>query len=143
MTPRGSASHKRSLRMKHQNRKKKKLPSNRPKPKKGRGRDPRRKAFDEIRLGYLMKHRAPLEFSVIMESCGRSMRPDADMIEILSYASTNRFFRTVLFRRALIDYRINGLYGEVGRHRSEQSSLNLEKQAHKRVLCGLRHGYMD
>ena len=34
---------------------------------------------------------------------------DSDIIEKLAYISENKFFRTVQFRRALIDYRKNGL----------------------------------
>lgn len=74
-----------------------------------KGRKPRRKRFEDIRLGYLMRYRAPIEFALIVDSCGTKDAPSADIIEKLAYISENKFFRTIQFRRALIDYRKNGL----------------------------------
>lgn len=74
-----------------------------------KGRKPRRKRFEDIRLGYLMRYRAPIEFALIVDSCGAKDAPSADIIEKLAYISDNKFFRTIQFRRALIDYRKNGL----------------------------------
>lgn len=114
----------------------KNLPSNRPRekrPSKNKGRAPRRKAFEEVRLGHLMKYRAPLEYALIMESATAGA-PNADLIESISYASINPFFRTILFRRALIDYRINGLYGAKGKHRSDKANTRVEQKTYLRIL---------
>lgn len=122
---------------KQKSKKPKRLPSNRPKPKaraKSKGRAPRLKAFDEVRLGHLMKYRAPIEYALIMEACTSWRGPDADLIESISYASTNPFFRSVLFRRALIDYRIHGLYGAVGKHRSEEANRKTEQRTYRRIM---------
>ncbi len=56
-----------------------------------------------------MRYRAPIEFALIVDSCGTKDAPSADIIEKLAYISENKFFRTIQFRRALIDYRKNGL----------------------------------
>lgn len=137
-TSRRASKKARSMKSKKQKPKKpQRLPSNRPKPKakaKNKGRAPRRKAFEEVRLGHLMKYRAPLEYALVMESCTKWKGPDADLIESISYASTNPFFRSVLFRRALIDYRIHGLHGAVGKHRSEASNIRTEQLTYKRML---------
>lgn len=60
-----------------------------------------------------MRYHAPIEFALVVDSCGVNNAPSADLIEKLSYVSGNRFFRTVCFRRALIDYRKNGLRGQI------------------------------
>lgn len=60
-----------------------------------------------------MRYHAPIEFALIVDSCGTRNAPQADVIETLCYISDNRFFKTVCFRRALMDYRKNGLYGQL------------------------------
>lgn len=80
-----------------------------------------------------MRNRAPLEYALVMESANNGA-PKADLIESVSYASTNPFFRTILFRRALIDYRINGLYGAVGKYRSEERNQSVEKMTYRQIL---------
>ncbi len=60
-----------------------------------------------------MRYHAPIEFALIADSCGPYKTPSADLIEKLSYVSDNKFFRTVCFRRALMDYRKNGLRGQL------------------------------
>jgi hypothetical protein len=56
-----------------------------------------------------MRYHAPIEFALIVDSCGAKEAPSADLIEKLGYLSGNNFFKTVCFRRALMDYRKNGL----------------------------------
>lgn len=80
-----------------------------PKSRSRKGRKPGRKRFEEIRIGYLMRYHAPIEFALIVDSCGAKEAPSADIIEKLTYLSDNKFFRTMQFRRALMDYRKNGL----------------------------------
>lgn len=60
-----------------------------------------------------MRYHAPIEFALIVDSCGVKNAPQADLIEKLCYISDNGFFRTVCFRRALMDYRKNGLRGQL------------------------------
>lgn len=56
-----------------------------------------------------MRYHAPVEFALIIDASGANGAPSADTIEKLSYISDNKFFRTIQFRRALMDYRKNGL----------------------------------
>lgn len=65
--------------------------------------------FHETRLGYFIQHEAPLEYNIIMEVSG-GREPNPDMIEGISYASLNPFFKKPKFRRALIEYRKNGCH---------------------------------
>lgn len=76
--------------------------------KKKPGRKPIKRKFDETRLGYLLKMEAPTEYNLIIEL--NRTAPDADLIEYVSYSSTNTFFRKAKFRKALIEYRKTGLY---------------------------------
>lgn len=55
-----------------------------------------------------MRYHTPIEFAIVMDSC-KGAAPSADVIESLGYVSENKFFKTALFRRALADYRKNGL----------------------------------
>lgn len=72
-----------------------------------------RRKFEEIRVGYLLSHHAPIEYAIIIDSCGQNNAPSADLIEKIGYISSNGIFKTALFRRALIDYRENGLHCNV------------------------------
>lgn len=87
-----------------------------PKPKKSRKGKPHKKRkrkkrqFDETRVGHFLKHEAPLEYSLIMEAGGTVSAPSADLIEAIGYASINPLFKKPKFRKALIDYRKNGLH---------------------------------
>lgn len=95
--------------------KKPKKPGRKPKPKpqpkkRGRKKIPRR--FDEVPLGYHLRLQAPLEYDLIMQVVGTKGIPDADLIEAISYSSTNPFFRTEEFRWLLIKYRREGCYAE-------------------------------
>lgn len=47
-----------------------------------------------------------------MQVTGSSGKPNADLIESVSYSSSNPFFRTEKFRRMLIRYRIEGCHAE-------------------------------
>lgn len=75
-------------------------------------RKPSKKRFEETRVGYLMRYHAPIEFALLVDSCGKKA-PSADIIEEIGYVSNNDFFRTICFRRALMDYRKNGLRCQV------------------------------
>lgn len=86
-----------------------------PKPKrqpKSPGRKRILRRFDEVPLGYSLRMNTPLEYDLIMQVVGSNGVPDADLIEAISYASTNPFFRTELFRLQLIKYRKNGCTAE-------------------------------
>ncbi len=56
-----------------------------------------------------MRVRARVVVARIVDSGGAKDGPSAGIIEKLAYISDNKFFRTIQFRRALIDYRKNGL----------------------------------
>ena len=87
-----------------QNKKKRK------KPRRKVGRKRIKRQFDETRVGYFLRLEAPLEYNLIMEVSGTVSAPSADLIEAIGYASINLLFKKPKFRRALIEYRKNGLY---------------------------------
>lgn len=87
-----------------QNKKKRK------KPRREVGRKRIKRQFDETRVGYFLRLEAPLEYNLIMEVSGTVSAPSADLIEAIGYASLNLLFKKPKFRRALIEYRKNGLY---------------------------------
>ena len=89
---------------------KKKKPNRKWKPKrqtKERGRKKLIRAFETTTFGNSLKLNAPLEYDMIMEVTVNGA-PDADLIEQISYASMNPYFRGKIFRRLLIQYRQNG-----------------------------------
>lgn len=77
---------------------------------KSRGRKRKKRTFDETRIGFFLKHEAPLEYDLIYnQMCGKGA-PTADLIEQVGYSSFNPLFKKPKFRRALIEYRQYGLY---------------------------------
>lgn len=89
---------------------KKNKPHRKWKPKrqpKKRGRKKLIRAFEATTFGSSLKLNAPLEYDMIMEITVNGA-PDADLIEQISYASMNPYFRGKIFRRLLIQYRQNG-----------------------------------
>ena len=91
-----------------------------PKKHKKRGRKRKKRAFEETKVGFLLKHEAPLEYRLIMEV--NSRMPTAELIEAIGYASINLLFRKPKFRRALIEYRRRGLYIKPKKCRSNTES---------------------
>lgn len=81
-----------------------------PPKKRGKKRIPRQ--FDEVPLGYYLRLYAPLEYDLILNTVQSNGAPDADLIEAVSYSSTNPFFRGDQFRQALITYRNEGCFAE-------------------------------
>ncbi len=79
------------------------------KKKETRGRKKKRRSFLETRIGFLLAHKTPLEYRLLIEASGVSA-PNADLIEAISYVSLDPFFKTTTFRWALIEYRKSGLY---------------------------------
>lgn len=82
----------------------------RPKPPQKRGRKRKRRDFDETRIGFFLKHEAPVEYDLLMNKLCNNRAPTADLIEQVGYASLNPLFKKTKFRRALIEYRKYGLY---------------------------------
>jgi hypothetical protein len=74
------------------------------------GRKRIKRTFDETSIGHFLKHEAPLEYQLIVNSCGAFAAPSPNIIETVSYGSNNPLFRKTKFRRALIKYRKYGLY---------------------------------
>lgn len=81
-----------------------------PKVRKKLGRKRKKRLFEETRVGYFLKHEAPLEYGLIMEVCGNITAPSADLIETIGYTSINLLFKKPKFRKALIEYRKHGVY---------------------------------
>ena len=61
--------------------------------------------------------------NLITEAIGASFAPSADLIEAVSYSSTNPLFKKNKFRRCLIEYRKTGLYSGQPR----KSNANIER----------------
>lgn len=59
-------------------------------------------------MGILIERMAPLEYSLLRKVGGEA--PSAALIETLSYASLNPFFRSRAFHDALKEYRVYGVY---------------------------------
>lgn len=74
------------------------------------GRKRKKRKFDETRIGHLLKHEAPDEYSLVLSVYSPFAAPSADLIEAISYSSSNPLFKKPKFRKALIDYRRFGLY---------------------------------
>lgn len=107
----------------------------RPPKKVGRKRIPRR--FDETPIGHAMRLRTPLEFGLLFEVVGPNGTPGADLIEAISYASTNSYFRTAMFRKQLITYRKDGCTTEHPKAPPTpdqiRRAIELRKNAAKRI----------
>ncbi|MDD6104120.1 MAG: hypothetical protein PUB73_05890 [Bacteroidales bacterium] len=102
----------RLLSQKKKSLKKKRNPimQNLPRPRKKRkGKKRTKRNFNETRIGFLLEHQTPLEYRILLEASG-VLAPTADLIETISYASLDPFFRTDEFRQALMEYRQVGLY---------------------------------
>lgn len=80
-----------------------------PSKKKKVGRKKIKRSFPETFIGFVLAHRTPLEYRLILEASGDSA-PSADLIEAVSYASLDPYFRSAEFRKALLSYRRTGLY---------------------------------
>jgi len=66
--------------------------------------------FKETRLGWLLMHETPIEYSLIMAVAEETKKdPSVYMIENLAYRSDEAFFHTRQFWLALRKYRLEGL----------------------------------
>lgn len=66
--------------------------------------------FKETRLGWLLMHETPIEYSLIMAVAEETKKdPSVYMIENLAYRSDEAFFHTQQFWLALRKYRLEGL----------------------------------
>lgn len=90
---------------KEQRKKETPVPARKRKP----GRKKIRRRFEDTFIGRLLQYQAPDEYALIKAS-SEGRKPPADLIEFISYGSMNPLFRTVIFRKALIKYRNEGLY---------------------------------
>lgn len=67
--------------------------------------------FSETRLGFMLQHEVPVEYSLIkhiMDQCNIH-EPSADFIEAIGYSSDDPFFKKSKYWRCLIAYRKYGL----------------------------------
>lgn len=83
----------------------------RPRKTRQKRRDPRkiRRKFEETRVGYFLKYEAPVEYHLVT-TINISGAPSADLVEHIGYASRNPLFKKAKFRKALLEYRLTGLY---------------------------------
>lgn len=87
----------------HKNQRKKRSPT-----KGKRASKPTSIDFGRTPLGRYLLHRCPLEYRLIRDSIA-SRRIPVNLVEAVAYASDNPAFKTVEFRKALIDFRKYGL----------------------------------
>lgn len=100
------------------------------KPPKKRGPKRKLRAFSEVPLGYQIRLKAPLEYDLIMQVVGFKRPPEADLIESVSYSSTNPFFKSQEFRDLLIIYRRDGCY--TSNPKKPPTPAQIEKAAKQR-----------
>lgn len=114
--------------------KKKKTPTKRKpkqkKPLKKRGAKRKNRQFYEIPLGFNIRLHAPLEYDLIMNVVGVTGKPEADLIEAISYSSNNQFFKTPGFRKMLIQYRLEGCHS--ARKKEQPSPAQIYRAIKKR-----------
>lgn len=79
---------------------------------------------------------APLEYDLIMQVVGSNGVPDADLIEAISYASCNPFFRTELFRLQLIRYRKDGCTAEHPKTAPSSKQIQRAVELRKSIIKG-------
>lgn len=116
----------------------------RKKPRRKVGRKRIRRRFEETRVGYFLRLEAPLEYNLIMDVSGSVSAPSADLIEAIGYASLNFLFKKPKFRRALIEYRKNGLYAERPKECSVEKELyymKVRKNNVQKVMRKNLHGF--
>ena len=77
---------------------------------KQRGRKRLKREFDQTKVGFFLKHEAPIEYELLCNKLCSNRAPSADLIEQIGYSSLNPLFKKAKFRRALIEYRKYGLY---------------------------------
>lgn len=109
-----------------------KKPRSKPKlPPKKRGPKPIHRKFEQTRIGWHLRVKAPLEYDMIMKITGRLNDPDPDLIEAISYSSIQPFFRTPMFRRMLIEYRNKGCH--TSKPMTRPTPLQLKRAANRRM----------
>lgn len=84
-------------------------------PQKDGKRHPRRKPkggrlclLEETPVGYLLKHEAPTEWSLLEHLRKSGQRVTAGVIERIGYSSVHPLFKSARFRMALADFRKHG-----------------------------------
>ena len=83
------------------------------------------KNFDQTRIGFLMKHEVPIEYKLLMEVSDflKIHAPSPELIEAISYASDDIFFKKAKFWRCLMDYKKYGLRPPYSIHTNANKEL--------------------
>lgn len=73
--------------------------------------------FEETRLGFMIKHEAPVVFNVIINLTpgGVFPAPSCELIKLVCKASRDPSFKKAKFRRYLSEYETTGLYCKRGK----------------------------
>lgn len=96
-----------------------------PQKKPGRPKGHSLKNFDQTRIGFLMKHEVPIEYKLLMEVSDflKIHAPSPELIEAISYASDDIFFKKAKFWRCLMDYKKYGLRPPYSIHTNANKEL--------------------
>lgn len=94
------------------------------------------KRFDQTRIGFLLKHEAPVEYRLLMEVTEflKLRAPSCTLIEAMSYASNDPFFKKTKFRRSFIEYWKYGLRPPKAIHTSAAKELYYIRLRKKKYL---------
>lgn len=73
--------------------------------------------FVETRLGFMIKHEAPVIFNIIMNLTPNGVfpEPSCELIRLVCKASRDPSFKKAKFRRYLSEYETSGLYCKRGK----------------------------
>lgn len=81
--------------------------------------------FEETRLGFMIKHEAPVVFHIIMNLTPHSTfpEPSCELIRLVCKASRDSSFKKAKFRRYLSEYETTGLYCKRGKKTTSNRKL--------------------
>lgn len=84
--------------------------------------------FEETRLGFMIKHEAPVVFNIIMNLTPNSVfqAPSCELIKIVCKASRDSSFKKAKFHRYLSEYESTGLYCKRGKKLTSKRKLYYE-----------------
>ena len=84
--------------------------------------------FEETRLGFMIKHKAPVVFNIIMNLTPNSVSPapSCELIKIVCKASRDSSFKKAKFHRYLSEYESTGLYCKRGKRLISKRKLYYE-----------------
>jgi hypothetical protein len=91
--------------------------------------------FEETRLGFMIKHEAPVVFNIIMNLTSGSIfpAPSCELIKLVCGASRDPSFKKAKFRRYLSEYETTGLYCKRGKELTPNRKLYYETIRKKKM----------